>query len=380
MDLKINVKEKLLGIPQEISYTLLLFVSTRILLTVIGVISRIAYGGVKVYGISQYIQLGILGIWSQGWDSGWYYLIAKNGYSTQLNVYNQGNYAFFPLYPLLMRLLEYITGNYYIAGMVISNIALIIAGIYLFKLVSLDSDNEVALNSIKYLFLFPTAFIFSAVLTESLFLALSIICFYYAKKENWIFTGVSGLFLALTRSIGIVIVIPLLYMYLRSRNFKLRNIKADVLALALIPFATFAFFAYLYYLTGDFLAYFHIERTGWNQYFANPFTVLSTNALSGNVYSLFDVIFILVFLVILILLYNKIDFSYWIFGVLATLIPLCDWSVLSMPRYLLVVFPLYIIFAKLSTNRRFDAYVPILLALTQGFLMVLWVNQSILIV
>src|SRR5208337_511720 len=140
MDLKINVKEKLLGIPQEISYTLLLFVSTRILLTVIGVISRIAYGGVKVYGISQYIQLGILGIWSQGWDSGWYYLIAKNGYSTQLNVYNQGNYAFFPLYPLLMRLLEYITGNYYIAGMVISNIALIIAGIYLFKLVSLDSD------------------------------------------------------------------------------------------------------------------------------------------------------------------------------------------------------------------------------------------------
>ena len=120
-------------IPSEIKYILLLFFVTRIALTVIGVTSRLLlepYHG-QEYGwvYSEHLWLDIWGVW----DTGWYLDIAENWYSMELlsdlPKYagpNQANYGFFPLYPALMKGLGLLVGSNFIAGIIVSNIFLIL--------------------------------------------------------------------------------------------------------------------------------------------------------------------------------------------------------------------------------------------------------------
>ena len=159
-------------------------------------------------------------------------------------------------------------GNTFLAGVIISNACLILTCIFLYKLVLLESDRKTALRSVKYLFLFPTAFILSAVLSDSLFLALLVSCFYYARKGNWFFSGVLGFLLSLTRSIGVFMVVPLLIEYLRVKKFnprtisihELKKIDRNILFLLLLPAGLTVFSVYNYYLTGDFFGFATIRR------------------------------------------------------------------------------------------------------------------------
>ena len=167
------------------------------------------------------------------WDSGWYLPLAKYGYSAVISssaaTIGQANYAFFPLYPLLISLFEKIVGNYFIAGLLIANISLIVACVYLYKLALVDFGQEISLRAIQYCLLWPVAFIFSGVFTESLYLALAIAAFYYARKNNWLLACILGFFLALTRSIGALIVIPLLYEYLRTKSVSISSLPRNLL-------------------------------------------------------------------------------------------------------------------------------------------------------
>ena len=86
-------------------------------------------------------------------------------------------------------------------------------------LVDFDTDKATARRTVKYFILFPTAFLFSAVLTESLFVALSIACLYYARKGNWPVAGALGFFVAITRLPGVAIIVPLGYEYLKQHIF-----------------------------------------------------------------------------------------------------------------------------------------------------------------
>ena len=226
----------------------------------------------------------------------------------------------------------------------------------------------------KYLFLFPSAFILSGVFSESLFLALLIMCFYYAKKEKWLLVGITGFFLSLTRYIGVFIILPILYEYFKTKNFKLKNIRKDIFFLLLIPFGPFIFASYSYYLTGNFFAYVYAKQTGWGAYLSNPFKVLYL-CLSGNsIVFIFNAIFTIVAVMILSLFYKKTGFSYWLLGILFIFFPLMNGepTMTGMARFALIIFPFYILLAKLSKNHYIDQALTIFLALFQGFLMVFW--------
>lgn len=360
----------------EIKYILFLFLSTRIVLTIIGIFSRTIlerqYG--KQYIWAKYLWLDIWGVW----DTFWYMDIATNGYSlpgsNPLDK-TQANYAFFPLYPLLMRGLGQILGNkYYIAGLIISNICLILAGFFLYKLVKLNFNRTTALKSVKYLFIFPTAFILSGVFTESLYLALVILCFYLAKKRNWLFVGVTGFFISSTRSLGVFIIIPLLYEYLREVNFQYKRVRFDILFLLLIPLGILIFGLYNYHLTGDFFAFANIQST-WKRSASNPISILINGLYKGlfelNMRDLLEASFTIICLIIISIYYKKLDISYLLFAIYSIFIPLST-GLDSLPRFILPIFPLYILLAQLNKNRYFDQITTILLGLLQGFLMVFW--------
>lgn len=359
MQLRTYVKEKIAKIPPEITYISLLFIITRTVLTIIGVVSQrmISHGN-----ITHWTDFSWLNIWGI-WDSGWYVHIAQTGYM------DAGTIAFFPLYPLLMRLLGALTGSPYIAGVIISNACLLIACYFLYRLVMLDSeDKDTSLNSVKYLMLYPTAFVLSGVFTESLFLALLIMAFYYGKRNKWCVTGLLGLFFAMTRSIGGFMFLPLAYEYLKSKSFKLANVRIDFICLLLIPAGLFIFMAYNYYLTGDPIAFIHVQ-SNWDRYVSNPIY----NLYEGLIQFKINAFIALFVLTILTVFYKEIGFSYWLTGIISVGIPLMT-SIAGMHRYTIVIFPMYIILAKLSKNRHFDQFTMIALALLQGCLMVIWAN------
>lgn len=368
MEFADDIKER---IPKEIKYILLMFFSTRIVLTVIGVLSRMMLTpNYHAFSYSKNILLDVWGVW----DTAWYVSIAEDWYSIP------EMFGFFPLYPLLMRFFGFFVGDYYLAGLLVSNVSLLVACILLYKLVRLDGDRDTAFRSVKYLFLFPTAFVFSGVFTESLFLALLLACFYYARKGRWLLVGIFGFFLSLTKAFGMFMILPLAYEYLRAKNFRLKNCRLDSVPLLLIPCGLLVFSAYNYYLTGDYLAFIHIKEGRWFHKLSNPLTGLYNNLANENFSCSFNVILDIIAILLLSLFYRKIGFPYWLTG----MIPLIGTLMTGPPclnaisRYLLIIFPLYILFAKLSEKQDVDQLVTIFLALFQGFFMVFWTNAFML--
>ena len=152
------------------------------------------------------IANALLGVW-QRFDTLWYTKIAMQGYAQ-----GDGTTVFFPLYPILTRFVgKVLWGNYLLGGIIVSNVAYFLALIALYKLTQLEFDSQVAARTVVYLSVFPTAFFLLAAYTESLFLLFAVAAFYYARKGNWLAASVMGLLAALTKQLGLLLLLPLLY-------------------------------------------------------------------------------------------------------------------------------------------------------------------------
>jgi hypothetical protein len=201
------------------------------------------------------------------WDSVWYLAIAGSGYG------DGAREAFFPLYPIVAGLAGQPFGSALVGGVLASTALLGVALVLLHRLVSLDYDRAVARNAVLVTALVPMSFFFSAVYSESLFLALSVGAVYAARRGNWALAGALGGLGALTRSAGVVLLVPLLILYLwdtGSLRRRPRHVRPDVLWLALVPCGLAAFCAYLGLSGGDALAPFEAQEV-WYREFAGPF-------------------------------------------------------------------------------------------------------------
>jgi len=202
------------------------------------------------------------------WDSVWYLAIAHGGYGDGTRE------AFFPLYPLLVAIAGAPLRSALAGGVLVSTSCLGVALVLLHRLVAIDHDRAVARNAVLVTALFPMAFFFSAVYSESLFLMLSIGAVYAARRERWAWAGALGGLAATTRSAGLVLLIALVIIYLwdggaiggRAR----RALRADVLWLALVPLGLAAYCAYLALSGNDPLAPFNAQEA-WFRSFAGPF-------------------------------------------------------------------------------------------------------------
>jgi hypothetical protein len=377
-------KMRLWGLPGKLSSGLtdiiLLFLVSRGVLTIVGVLSMTIIGR-RTGGRLEWDHppYSWLDIWGQ-WDTGWYLDIAKNWYAAEAHYQYFCNYAFFPFYPTLIKILGFVIGNHYYAGLIISNVSLLAAAILLYKLVELDHDQEVALRSVKYLFIWPTSFILSGVLSEALYLMLVIGCFYYARNGKWPKAGIAGFFLSLTRVNGVCVGIPLFYEYMKGKNFKLNGIRIDILALALLPLGLLIFCVYNYYLTGDYLAFVHIQSV-WGRHFDNPLKTL-VNGIFGGAERLGSIVaawFTVFTLASLAIFYQRIRLSYMLFCLISLFLPLST-GLMSMPRYTVALFPVFILFAQLGKNKKADIAFTIIFSVLQGCFMIFWSIGSSLII
>ncbi|MBU4333793.1 MAG: glycosyltransferase family 39 protein [Candidatus Omnitrophica bacterium] len=376
MNLLLILRRKFEQVPVEIKYTFCLFLLTRIVFTLVGIFSRIEFDHLGLYNHTWVLNKHLwLDIWSIS-DSAWYLDIVAQGYPHKLTGHNALFYGFFPLYPLAIFIFNKLFGSPYITAIAISNICLILSCSFLYKLMRLDHDENTSLKSIKYLFLFPGTFILSGIFSESLFLLLLIMCFYYAKQRNWILTGTAGFFLALTRPNGILVLFPILVEYFNSKDQDLKKTSFDIFYLLLFIGGLLVFTLYCYIKTGNPTAYVWAKKVGWGTYPSNPFKMIINHLFNLNTGFTLTTIYSLTILLLLIVFRKVIGTSYFLLGLIFFWFPYImagDHHSNGIVRHLCYLFPAYVLFAKLGAkNEHLDKTLSVFLFILQIILFTIW--------
>ena len=339
---KIGITAKYSDLVRAVS---VVFVATRVPLMLIAPVAAIVIGQRQGHHFST--EHGILlDVWGR-WDAQHYLSIATTGYHGK-------DIAFFPLYPFLVNVFGNLIGDHLIAGLVISNVAFFAALAYLYALVKLEfGDANVAYHAIFYIAIFPTAIFFSAVYTESLFLLLTVASVYYARRGNFITSGIFGALASMTRVEGVLTALPLAYEVWRAWSERRGTTLArGAVGLALVPLGLVSYMFYLYALQGDPMAFSKVQAE-WDRHFAPPWVsiantvhAIAISPLNSNVANhVIELFFTGAFLILMVVAFRTLRPSYaWYFAA-SLLMPMCTASLMSMPRFVLVVFPAFMLLA-----------------------------------
>lgn len=323
-------------------------------------------------GAINYNKYGII---LNGWDSNWYIGIAINGYvyGNIDSSLGKTNIVFFPLYPMVIRGLNFFVGNYFWSGVVVSNVFLLLSTFALYYFVRLKFNRDVALKASILFIAFPINFIFSAVQSESLFLFLLILSFIFIEKKKFYYAAASGFLLALTKYIGFLIFIPILYKVLEE--IKAKRIKRKVLAIlfSIAPFLGFLLFStFLYIKTGNLSAIFDAEK-GWNKSFT--LSLLSFANLFkgiGGIHYIYDIVISIVILILgvagAVILGKEYLLMITIFILSYIFTSSANWHILSFPRYFSILFPAYVFLGIAAKLNRYIYYLTILVFLALQYL------------
>ncbi len=338
-------------------WVLLCFVGSRLVLEAVGLASRIGYGE-YVDSVYQWYLLEDLwlDIWA-AWDTGWYMDIVLNGYDTFEQAPGaapqQLNLAFFPLYPLLVWCLTQITGHAVLSGLLLAN-ACLLGAMWLLMVYGRERWGEAqARTAVLALSFYPNSFIFSAMYTESLFLVLLIGCMLAAHRRRWLLAGLLGALLSATRVPGIVVGLPLLWLWWRQYREGHAG-WPQFGTLFLVPMGLVGYCIYLHFHAGDPLAFMKIQEQ-FGRISQTPLHAIGRSLiLGGHVNWYFTIYFLGSFALAASLLWLK-RIDELLLCLPLMLLPLFSgehfWPLVAIPRYLLVVFPLYGVLGWLGEKR-----------------------------
>jgi hypothetical protein len=329
---------------QSVREVLVDFVATRTAIIVIAELAAVIIGQRAGQHVQESSHL-LLDVWGR-WDAVHYLSIAASGY-------HGTDMAFFPLFPLLIHILGAVLANHLIAGLLISNSCFFVGLLFLYRLLEREYDRPVARRAVFYASIFPSAFFFSAVYTESLFFMLTVVAFYYMRGHRWWIAGLAGFFAALTRVEGVLLTIPFLIEWYLQYRPQIALRWRELLAGALIPLGLFVYMAYLWVLRGDPL-YFSQVQVKWDRHLAMPWvSVINAvekiaTATQGQTVAnqAMELCFTLLMIGVLVGGWKRLRPSYIAYMALSILVPMSTSSLMSMPRFALVLFPMYAILAR----------------------------------
>ena len=335
------------------------------------------------------------------WDSVWYLAIAHDGYG-----HDVAKTAFFPLYPLYVRGLGIVIGSELIAGVLISLIAFAVALVLLHRLARLDLDERAAETTIALIAFCPVAYFFSAVYTEGLYLALSVGCLLRARRGGWASAGLLGGLAAASRNSGVMLAVPVVILFLygpRADHMRATSrwarrpftgwrwvlprhrLTPSILWTLLVPAGLGAYLRYLQLKTGNGLTPFHAQAV-WFRKFHGPFGGVWTGAVAawdglrqllhgpppplyfklaggdpmmvaGQNLMLFA--FLALGLVGLVGVFRRLPFAYGAYALVSLAMPLSypvtPQPLASLPRYEVVLFPLFMWAGVWLSRRRLTA-------------------------
>lgn len=296
---------------------------------------------------------GWLEIWNR-WDAVNYLKLAEFGYSATGET--KTLLGFYPLYPWLIRFLTFGSGKYLISAFVISTFASFGAGILFRRLLLLDYPEQLANRAVLFLFIFPTSYFLHIGYTESLFLVLVFGALLAARSGRWWVAGLLGALGCITRAQG-PILIPVLAVEAWLEYRKTKRWRWQWLWILFVGVGLAVYLWLNVEVTGDALGFLAIRREyffsapAWPWFgISEKIKAMNFSTTDGEMVANQEVFFILLGLVASIVSWIKLRASYaaWITG---------NWLfctslefILGVPRYTLVMFPIFILFAQLASR------------------------------
>jgi hypothetical protein len=342
-------------------------------------------------------DLGFLvDVWAR-WDSVWFLRIAHDGYGAT----EQAAAAFYPLYPLLVGLLGRILfGHYVLAGVLISLAAALGAFVVLFRLTARRLGEDGARRAVLYLAIFPFAVFLGAVYSESLFLLAALASFALAERGSFLAAGVAAGLAWLTRPLGVALLPALALIAWRSprRGQAFLRLTAAPALFALYPI-------YLWWKLDDPFAFLNAEgtwsrhvsavgplggiwegfRAGWagvrqlasgsdaTRYWS---AVQDTDPDRVAAINLAQLAFLVLFAFLTVVAWRRLGAPYGLFSAVSLAIPLSvpseRWPLLSIQRFGLVVFPLFMALALIGSRPRVHTAVVVVSAVFLGVVSAQW--------
>ncbi len=215
----------------------------------------------------------LLAMWAH-WDSDWYIGIAANGYTWEQAA------AFFPLYPLAIRALSTLVGDYVLAGLLITHAAVLVAMLFLYRLARLDLPEPAARRAVLYLLAFPSSFFLASVYAEALFLALLIPAMYLTRQQRWAAGALLGGLAALARPVGVLFALFWVWEYMSVARRAPGRRWAGLLWGLLVPAGLAIYAGYTWMRFGDPLL-FRNAKAYWGE---TDFSFLErTPAIAGEI-------------------------------------------------------------------------------------------------
>ncbi|MEU8663638.1 mannosyltransferase family protein [Actinoplanes philippinensis] len=301
------------------------------------------------------------------WDTGHYLRIAESGYQA-----DPASPAFFPLYPILIRVTDVIVpGGALVAALLIANAAVFGALTLLYRLTDHEFGTAVAQRATWYLAAFPTGFFLFIGYNESLFILLLTGALYAGRRGHWWLAGALGALSSATRLFGVLLMVPLAMEYARQIGWRPRRVRPDLLSLALVPMGAAAYSLYCLIIFDDPLA-FSNAQDHWGRHYTFPGAawvsavqhagggLLSTDTLGAAL----DAGTVVVAAVLLILCvagparFRRDQMYLVVHGVLTlallTSTELWFRPMMSSSRYVLEVLAIFIVLARLGARQAID--------------------------
>lgn len=294
-----------------------------------------------------------------GFDGVHYLNIAQNGYS------NQFTQAFFPLYPILIYLFSLFGSipQLYI-GVLLNNIGFFLSLVLLKKIfhdIFKSYGSNVYRKAVLLYLIFPTSFFFNSVYNEGIFLLLSLWCFYLFSKQKFFYAGVVGTISGFVRIIGVFMLPALLIEIVFNKLVRKKKYPLNILFVLLIPTGLLIYMGFLHFKYNDMFLFLHAQN-----YFGNSrsselvllpqvvfryLKILFTVPISYTyLISVLELFVTAVFMVIPIIFYKKIPIYLMVYSILIVVIPALTGTLSSMPRYVLMAFPVFWIMTDLKNK------------------------------
>jgi hypothetical protein len=319
------------------------------------------------------------------WDCSWYEDIVRHGYDAGPRAVGDppgsANYAFFPLYPLLIGLVSTGAGaSILVAAILVSNASFVIGLCILFQYARMVLDRESALFLVAALAFSPFAIYFSVPYTEALYFSLMIGTLYCARTYRWILAGFLAAALSATRNLGAFIVFPLLLVAVEQYGWRSlaslsKGSQRAVACLFMAPLGVFTYMVFLHQKVGDALAFAHVQ-VAWGRFLGSPVKRLMDALLYGDPDMKYWAASGVVSLTACGYLLRKRLYPEGALLLIGTVVPLAA-GVQSLSRFTLTLFPPYLALALMLRDhpRARIAVLGAFLALG-AFMVVSWVAQK----
>ena len=298
-------------------------------------------------------------------DSGWYLGIASRGYLWVDG--GRNNLAFFPAYPLLMGLAGRMFGggqaDMFFGGIVVSWIASVAATGVVYATARLDLPPTPAWHAAVLTLVFPFAFFFGVVYSESLFLLGLSAAVFGLRTRRWWIGAAAGAVMTATRVNGVMAVPALVWLAWEAATPTRDGRRRAIAAGLATSLGVTAYSFYNWRVAGDPFEWYH-AITRWGYYpgatvAGNPLATLVTNLVTrpyaylttepAAPYDVLNGLFPVVMAVCLPWLWRRLGAGYALLIAANLALPLSSGQFEGLGRYSAVLFPFQIWVASAAT-------------------------------